>query len=458
MAGCRNNIIPVKPLFQGVRKNIDKKAVAIFTATGFFLDQDTYYKEQRALKPGHNYSVDQFGNYDEGTPYFNWSYNPIDRPFDQIVEEFKQLFEEIIKEQTNGVKVILPLSGGLDSRTQAVALKNLKAEVNSYSYEFEGGYQEAKISEQIAQIQGFDFKKFTIQRSYLWECIDDLAEINQCYSEFTHPRQMAVIDDLGSMGDVFNLGHWGDVLFDDMGVDDNLSFQEQVDVLVKKILKKGGLELGEALWKEWDLEGCFFDYLRARVEVLLKDINIPNSANAQIRAFKSLYWAPRWTSVNLSVFEKIKPIHLPYYDNRMCEFITTIPEKYLSKRQIQIEYIKRYAPKVARVTWQENKPFNLYNHHLNRSPYNLPFRVLNKLKRTFSSQQYVQRNWELQFLGEENEKELEQRLFTKSNLVSEKTRNELYTKFTNVDGVKYSHPVSMLLTLMTWEKQRANKP
>src|SRR5690606_1816046 len=124
-----------------------------------------------------------------------------------------------------------------------------------------------------------------------------------------------------------------------------------------------------------------------------------------------LFWAHRWSSVNLSVFESQRPIALPYYDNRMCEFICTIPEKYLAGRQIQIEYLKMRNPELAKIAWQSQRPFNLYNYHKNKSPYNLPYRISDKIKRSLNPKKLIQRNWELQFLGAENEKHLENYLF-----------------------------------------------
>jgi hypothetical protein len=157
--------------------------------------------------------------------------------------------------------------------------------------------------------------------------------------------------------------------------------------------------------------------------------------------------------VNLSVFESIKPIYLPYYDNRICDFITRIPEEYLSKRKIQIEYLKRYAPQLAKITWQEQKPFNLFNYRWNKAPYNIPYRVLNKAKRRLSSRRYIQRNWELQFLGSDNERRLEDRLFSEhSDFISKELVQKFYHKFKHEDTVQFSHSVSMLLTLKTWEK------
>ncbi len=190
---------------------------------------------------------------------------------------------------------------------------------------------------------------------------------------------------------------------------------------------------------------------------LLNRIDIENPS-AKLRAFKSLYWAPRWTSVNLSVFEAAHPISLPYYDDRMCEFICTVPEEYLADRKLQIAYIKQQNPALAKITWQDHKPFNLYTFEKNISPNNLPYRIGNKLKRELKSKMgkpYIQRNWELQFLGMENDEKLQQWLFSENlhPFISKPLLAKFYNNFKTGDAVNYSHPLSMLLTLAVWKKK-----
>lgn len=451
-------IIPIKPTFIGTKTKLDYRAICVFAATGFFLDDDSYFEDLKVLKPAHEYEIDEINNkIISKKPYFKWNYKPIEKPLNQIVEEFATLFESIIKEQVGDKKVILPLSGGLDSRSQAAALHYLKNEVQAYSYSFQDGHDETLYAKEIAKACNFPFQKWKIPYQYLWNKIDRLSKINGCYSEFTHPRQMAFIDEYSKMGEVFNLGHWGDVLFDDMDVPDDLSNDEQVKVLIKKVVKKGGLELANSLWISWNLDGNFEDYLHERIKNLLEKIDIKSSANAQIRAFKSLYWAPRWTSTNLSIFESVAPISVPYYDNRMCEFICTIPEKYLSGRQIQIEYLKMRMPALARITWQDHRPFNLYNYKKNRFPYNFHYRVISKIKRKFFSKKVIQRNWELQFIGTKNELELKNRLFENekfNEIIDVNLLRDFYQNFKTKNAVFYSHSISMLLTLSLFFKHK----
>jgi len=454
-------IIPQRPTFVKTRgpHELHKEAICIFAATGFFLDTDTYYRDLAVLPPACICEIDDDGFFRKATPWFEWHYTPRALSFDAALEEFTSLFETIIEEQVGDKKVILPLSGGLDSRTQAVALHYLDKQVQGYSYDFEGGYPETKIGKKIAAVCDFDFEDFHIQSGYLWNRIEKLAAINGGYSEFTHPRQMAIIHEYETMGEVFSLGHWGDVLFDGSGTGP-LPENEVLGYLLKKIIKKGGMELATRLWKDWNLPGTFEVYLQQRVQQLLDKINIPDTS-AKIRAFKSLYWAPRWTAVNLAVFESIHPVTLPYFDDRMCQFICTLPEEYLADRKLQIAYIKKRNPEVAHIVWEQHKPFNLYSFSNNKTPNNLPYRIIQKLKRetkTFMGNPYIQRNWELQFVGSENDTYLQSYLFESSlgDLISEETIRYFYRQFKEQNAVFYSHPVSMLLTLSVKMKQRTH--
>ena len=454
-------IIPSKQHFVKVDgpNELDKKAICIFMATGFFLDTDTYWKNQKVLRPASINTIDEKGFLIESKPWFQWHYSPREITFNQALEGFTSLFEQIVAEQLQHNKVILPLSGGLDSRTQAIAISKLKIPAISYSYSFKGGYPETAIAKKIAKSCGFNFEDFKIEAGYLWPKLEELAQINNCYSEFTHPRQMAVLDDFKRMEGVFSLGHWGDVLFD-RGTPEGVSNGDLMPLILKKVVKKGGIELAQALWEEWGLESNFETYFKDRITVLLNKIAIENPS-AKFRAFKSLYWAPRWTSINLSIFETVHPVTLPYYDDRMCEFISTVPEEYLADRKLQIAYIKQQNPKLAKITWEAQKPFNLYTFEKNRSPHNLPYRIGNKLQRSIKNavgKPYIQRNWELQFLGMENDEKLQEQLFGENlhPFISKPLMAKFYNKFKNVDSVKYSHLLSMLLTLTLWSKNRNN--
>jgi hypothetical protein len=451
-------IIPYHQTFANIegKEELNLEAICVFAAIGFFLEKDTYFKNKIALQPATEYQIEN-GQVVKEISKWKWYYDPEKTDLGKVTQEFTDLFETIVKEEIGNKEVILPISGGLDSRTQAVALKAIGAKVNAYGYRFKGGHDEVKYGRKIAHIQGYPFTDWEISEGYLWDHLDKLAELNNCYTDFINPRAMAFYDHYASLGEIFSLGHWGDVLFDDMGISDDLPFQEQVDVVLKKVVKKGGLELATNLWNQWSLTGDFKTYLRDRIEELMNKIDIQNSANARVRAFKSLYWAPRWASANMPVFEDVRPVSLPYYNDELCKFICKVPELILSGRQVQIEYLKKRSPQVAKVTWQDHRPFNLYNYKLDKRPLNLPYKVLDKIKREISSKKYIERNWELQFVGEKNESNLRAHLFDNEfveNWIPKKVLNEFFGKFKNDNPVYWAHSVAMLLTLSVFYKNQ----
>lgn len=456
-------IIPSEQKFctKGNDSGLDLKAICIFAAAGFFLAEDTYYRNLKALQPATEYEFDDNDELLSESPYWKWHHTPLKMTLEDAVDEFAELFERITSRLLGSCNVILPLSGGLDSRTQAAVLKD-PGMVHSYSYRFEDSFDETKYGEEIAKLRGFRFSSYVIPRGYLWKRLEQISGINKCYADFTHPRQMAHIEELSTLGDIFYLGHWGDVLFDDMGLPESLSFDEQVSALQKKILKRGGMELADSLWKAWGIEGTFEDHLKGRLAGLLAEIKIEN-VNARIRAFKSMYWAPRWTSANMNAFSSFKPVAIPYYDDEMCRFVCTVPEELLADRKIQIEYIKKISPELATVAWQDYDPLNLYNYGKFESPSMLPYRALRKgkniVKRNLFGRKLVTRNWEIQFCGEENDRQLRERLFGGKNFsefIPSGVVKSFYDKFKQEDEVKYSHPVSMLLTLSEFCRMNLN--
>ena len=159
----KNGIIPSKPLFYNTQNNavlytkdllkhqgkFDYKAICIYAACGFFMDDDTYYTDVKYVKPATKYTIDGGIITLEEKPYFEWYYKPRDISLSAATEEFAQLFHDILNTETNGKRIILPLSGGLDSRTLAAGLKN-HPNLWSYSYGFKGGIAETQYSNKIA--------------------------------------------------------------------------------------------------------------------------------------------------------------------------------------------------------------------------------------------------------------------------------------------------------------------
>ncbi|MBS2099077.1 asparagine synthase-related protein [Carboxylicivirga linearis] len=449
----RTAIIPDIPQFVGIKDELDYKSICFFAATNFFLGENTYYKKLKCLLPGTEYTLSDNNEVLEQKRWFDWHYSPRDIRLDEVVDEFSHLFKTITEEQTQGRRVVLPLSGGLDSRTQAAVLKG-HPNVSCYSYEYPNGIKEASFGQKIASACGYDFTRMVTPEGYLWEKLDEITSLMQYGGDSTASRQAAFMDDFPLMGDTLFLGHWGDVLFDDMGLDSNRNYSDEdyIDIMIHKLSKRGGVELANDLWQAFGLSGSFMAYFNEQVGERLADINITDP-NAKIRAFKSLYWAPRWTSMAMPIFAKNMEIKLPYYDDRMCKFICTIPEKHLAGRQVQIEYLKKEAPELARIPWQTFAPLNLYTYKRYNHISNLPNRIMTRLRydynRLVKPKGFVTRNWEIQFLGTSNQQQLAYWLDNNKKLnkfIPKELTNKYFQAFKKGKCVGNAHPISTLLT------------
>ena len=372
------------------------------------------------------------------------------------MSNFTELFEFQIKSKLQGKRVILPISGGLDSRTIAAALKEHR-NVVVYSYEFENGLNETKYGKMIANEYSWDFHSFKIPKGYLWKRLIDIAKINQCQVEFTHPRQMAVMEHISQLGDIIVSGSMGDLLFSSSNIPYDANTNDLIHNAMHSIVKPSGYELANELWNYWKLDKSFEGDLNKRIKNSLKEINIDNP-NSLMRAFKVMNYVKRWTNVNIKVFTNYSKIYAPYHENKICEFVCTLPEYYLSNRKIQIEYIKKRAPELARIPWQDYD-LDLYKYKYFNSIF-FPRRMMRYAKRIIKENilgkpKIIERNWELQFLGKENKNALEKWLFQNDGLhsiIPKKIISKYYKNFLDKDSIAYSHSTSMLLTLAVWSR------
>jgi len=463
-------ILPIEQTFYNVERNtieewdinkkysLDLESIANFLALGFMLGDTTYFKEIKVLKPSSKYTIDDKQNIQIKGLDWNWHYTPKDLAFHEVLENFTEILEGIVNNTIENKSVLLPISEGLDSRTLFVATKH-NAKLNLASYEFEGGLRESYVGERLSKNFNLPFFRQQIPNGYLWSKINEISQLNGCLTDFTHPRQVSVLNSWKNLADVILLGHWGDVLFDSFRLKKNISYEEQLFYLKNKILNNsGGFELARELWGIWDLPESFDIQFNNLIDNLYGSINIDHPC-ARLRAFKSLYWAPRWTSTNLSLFKNLGELVVPYYDNKMCNFVCNVEDEYLSGRKIQIEYVKKFCYISSKLKWDKFQPLNLNTYHYFNHKGYLPIRGINKIKRLFFEKFIAKgspiiRNWEIQFMGQNNYKNLYNQLINGSlvKLVPKDIILKYLNRFRD-EPVKYSHPVSMLLTLALFSKQ-----
>ncbi|MEO1086774.1 MAG: hypothetical protein AAFY88_21280, partial [Acidobacteriota bacterium] len=341
------------------RRRLDWPALVSFFACGFFLGEGTYWDDVRCLGPARRHRLSgesgESGWSEEARSerYWRWRHAPeSDRPTSETVDAFGEIFNRVVVDATAGGVVALPLSGGLDSRALCAAAP--ASEVSwSFGYGYQPGSVEVKIAERLARTRGLPFEGIVIE-PYLHRWIDRGFDLLEGFQDLTQTRQLAVVNTLGTRAERVLAGHWGDVWLDDMGLG-AVAPDDDAAVLARalgKLRKRGRAWLLEHLCAPAlgdDPEAL----LEAQVAEALEPYRDLEEADFRLKAFKTDHWSSRWTVSSVRAYQASTWPLLPFYDPRLADFFATVPADQLEDRRLEIDYLTRFAPDLARVPWQE---------------------------------------------------------------------------------------------------------
>lgn len=426
---------------------LDWKAIASFCAFGFFIEDWTYFTDARILLPRSVYRISDQGELREHRHYWDWHHTiEAGRSYEDTVAQYDHLLRQAVKRCASPGRIILPISGGLDSRSLAAVLPD---HTQSYSYGYTEDSIETRIAEQVAKARHFPFTAHTL-RPYLFERLDEILWALHGSQDVTQARQCSVNGWVRERSDAVLTGLWGDVWCDQMGLADELpDGVSAVDQVLKKFQKRGRAWLLENLVQP-HLPGLVIEReLANTIRTGLEAFEGIADPDFRVKAYKTSQWAFRWSNSSLRGFALGATPRIPYYDVDLIDFFCTVPTAFVRDRRLQIDHLKRYAPHLARVEWQ-SAGANLYWAEYGKW-LSLPRRVVNKVKRTMRGEKAIQRNWEVQFLAPGGREKLTTSLM---NLVPEWVQQEslrkLIDQFYQTPDAANGYTVSMLVTLAGW--------
>lgn len=439
--------------------DLNLQAIAEFFNFGFFIGNSTYWQGVEILPPATHSILNEAGGILSQRSYWTWNYAPnVSKPYDQTIDQFHQVFGEVLTGQVNQKRIALPLSGGLDSRSTLAELggPGLGGAVNlfPFSYGFTEDSAETRIARRLGEKRGIPVKTWTIQ-PYLFDQMERVCASVEGFQDITQCRQAYVVDELAEQASHVVAAHWGDVWLDDMGFLGQAmpTDEELAEVIIKKYSRRGSGIL-QSLFSP-RLPADWKEVMKAKVKLTLAGLKEVAEFDFKIKAWKTSQWSWRWTLSSLRMYQAgLFPL-LPFYDNRLVDFFMQVPGDFVAGRRLQIDYLKRFAPDLARVKWQ---PFdvNLYKYKGFNS-WLLPKRAIQKLGRSLIPRPVIQRNWELQFLNEEGQAGLERFLLEPGlkvhNLFPAVDLQQILGGFYQNPTAYNGYAVSMLLTLSAWLEQ-----
>ncbi|MGH7410397.1 MAG: hypothetical protein ACREJ6_04960, partial [Candidatus Methylomirabilis sp.] len=445
------------------RRRLDWVGLTGFFGFGFFPQDRTFFEDVRILRPASHYVFDETGRLLREDRYWQWRHEPDGRrSYDDTVAEFGQVLGDVLADQIHDGRIAVPISGGLDSRTTVAVMTRdpcrpaADGRLWSYSYGYSDDSIETRIARRVASARELPFQSLTI-RPYLFDRMDLVLASVEGFQDVTQCRQAFVSMEIRRHADYLIAAHWGDVWLDDMGLigEEFPPRRDEfiIDHALGKTAKRG---------REWLLKNLCQSRLNGREpHTLLRDLVRGELARVQdvadpdfrVKAFKTEQWSFRWTLASLRMFQPGASPKLPFYDTRLSDFFATVPTEFVAGRRLQIDYLKRFAPDLARIRWQA------YDTNLFWYPYFsswlLPKRAVKKGIRLLTRKHVIERNWEVQFLSEQGRQGLERWLLRPGlrlhEFVSPRAVETLLEGFCTAppEGGR-GYTVSMLLTFSAW--------
>ena len=440
------------------RRRLDWPALSAFFACGFFPADRTFFDDVRVIRPASHLVLESSGQLVSEERYWEWGHSPNRaRSYDDTVAEFADTLHGVLDDEAASGRIAVPISGGLDSRTTFAALTRTGASARErlwcYSYGYSEDSIETRIARRVAGARGVPIETRAIG-PYLFERLPAVLGCVEGFQDVTQARQAVMAERLAERSDAVMAAHWGDVWLDDMGLGEAAADRAAVSAhAFRKVAKKG---------REWLLAEIAGPRVagedpeaiaRKFVDRELERVGSIAEPDFRVKAFKTEQWSFRWTLASLRMYQAGAYPLLPFYDTRMSDFFATVPTEFVAGRRLQIDYLKRHAPDLARVTWQAFGTDLYWYRHFHT--YLLPWRAARKAVRLVRGGPGApERNWEVQFAGPGREA-LRRALLAPGlrihDLVDPARIDRLLGEFFALppEGAR-GYTVSMLLTFSEW--------
>lgn len=431
-------------LVKTVNKQLDWQGITGYMAIGYFPDDTTFVTDVKIFNPASSYCIEDGKGVVSKKRYWNWSQSRGDSSEEEINEQIRYVLRSSLSVSTSGQRVCIPLSGGLDSRLLGGELTRNTfsyTAISGLSYGYTNNSKELAIARELAGKLNIPLHDY-VMPDYLFDKLYEIEDAVELFQYVDGTRQASAVEWLREHADVVVGGHWGDVWFGSMNVGEE---GELHNAFQKKIIKKGSPWLLENVCKP-QLQDAN-EYLNDYFDSFINKYDHIDDADFIMKIYKTDQWSFRWTTASLRMYQAGAMPVLPFYDKRIAGILCAVPSSMLEGRQLQINYLKQYHEALAQTKWQEYDA-NLYNYKYfnNRS---LGYRVVDKVKRTISTQKTITRNWEVFYLSEKGRERLESILLNSKllhDIVSVAKVKTLLDDFYRQPTAGGGYAVSMLLT------------
>ena len=342
-------------LKEKINSHLDEKNAAEFMIAGYVTGNETLFDGIKQIRNGEFLTYEKKDNLLKTSCYFRFLHGDYyELPESQLLEMldhvfvniFSRLIESTIKQ---GKRLVVPLSGGLDSRIIIAMLKRLGAnDVICMSYGRKGS-RESRISKKVAEALGYDwiFVKYTAKK---WHDCYNSKEAD-CYKLFAgnlsslpHLQDFLAVKELKDQGklpenSVFVPGHTADMLsgghIPRYYLDNSKKYNSETFLI-------DSLKKHYNLWKwphGFELENIFKEKInKSAAELEIKDNE--TCANA-IEFFDFNERQAKFIVNAVRVYDFFGyEWRTPFWDAELIDFFLKVPLEYRINRVLYIKYAR----------------------------------------------------------------------------------------------------------------------
>lgn len=372
-------IISDNPYFIKDTLNLSKtnpEAVSEFLLCGFVSYRETLFKEIKQVLAGELVIYSKTEKAISIQSFFKYKHQEnLELTNDDLIEELDKVHVSIFKRliaSLDNKTVVIPLSGGYDSRLVAVMLKRLGYEnVICFSYGKKNN-KESRVSRSVAEYLGFKWLFIEHDRKSWYKAFS--GDLRKIFYKFTNNLScnahiqdyLAVLTlkekDLIPSDSIFIPGHSADFL-EGSHLPESFNNREQFN---KNDLVESILKFHYYYWK-WDKHNSqYSEYISNKIN---KQLMPPDTMNREeISAkFEEWDWQERQSKFICNAVRVYEFFdynwRLPLWDKELMNYWSQIPFSKRYKRTLYYEYV---AKKQNIPVMMANKPITIYERIINK--------------------------------------------------------------------------------------------
>jgi len=357
------------PYYPSVETSFHLKYLSQFLIFERVLGCKTPLKEVYQIHPGSILIYETSSCKPQTKIYWGPHYERKKRNFSETVDEYIEILTRIIEDRfNNDLSYGFYLSGGNDSRLLLSIIKKVYPDINLICYHMnEWMNKEAKISKQVANELGFEFRFLERDKNYQLKVLEESSTISIFNSWFDHAHGVGFKDKLKNEVDVMIDGSYSNTILEQgkrCRKELYLPFLEEsialpffedinsIDELISYFLEGRWGRLG---LNSEDINGLdkqrVQNYLKSEIHMEKNEISCFGvNFNSFEDFYRSFYFYPLTNTFSyLNYYSDLQmfPSTYPFIDSRLVNFFLTLPDSYLMRNKVINSSIKKINPSVG---------------------------------------------------------------------------------------------------------------